>query len=61
MPVPFRRTSKTRKAKRRTHQRAEMPTIIMCDNCGSTLKPHNVCKKCGYYKGKKVIDIKEEK
>lgn len=55
MPVPFRRTSKTRKAKRRTHQRATMPTIKTCDNCGSQIKPHTVCKECGFYKGKEVI------
>ncbi len=61
MPIPFRRTSKSRKAKRRTHQNAKKPTTIICDNCGTTLKPHTVCNKCGYYKGKKVIDVKEDK
>ena len=55
MPVPFRRSSKARKAKRRTHQRAIMPTIKMCDNCGTQIKPHTVCKTCGFYKGKEVI------
>lgn len=56
MPVPYRRTSKTRKAKRRTHQRAAMPTVKVCDNCGSAIKPHTVCKECGFYKGKEVIN-----
>lgn len=60
MPIPFRRTSKTRKAKRRTHQNAEMPTTIMCENCGANIKPHTVCKSCGYYKGKQVIKAKDE-
>lgn len=60
MPIPFRRTSKTRKAKRRTHQKAEAPNTNMCPNCGATLKAHNVCKNCGYYKDKKVIDVKEK-
>lgn len=60
MPVPFRRTSKTRKAKRRTHQRAEKPTTIMCENCGANIKPHTVCKHCGFYKGKQVIKAKDE-
>ncbi len=60
MPIPFRRTSKTRKAKRRTHQRAAMPTTLMCDNCGADIKPHTVCKNCGYYKGKQVIKAKDE-
>jgi len=60
MPVPFRRTSKTRKAKRRTHQRAVIPTTLMCENCGSNKKPHTVCKKCGFYKGKQVIKTKDD-
>lgn len=60
MPVPFRRTSKTRKAKRRTHQKAEMPTTLMCKNCGKNIKPHTVCKGCGHYKDKKVIKAKDE-
>ena len=60
MPVPFRRTSKTRKAKRRTHQRAEKPTTYMCENCGSNIKPHTVCKSCGFYKGEQVIKAKDE-
>jgi large subunit ribosomal protein L32 len=61
MPVPYRRQSKTRTKKRRTHQRAEMPTTKMCDNCGNTIKPHTVCKHCGYYKGKQVIKAKADK
>ena len=60
MAVPFRRTSKTRKAKRRTHQNAKKPTTAMCENCGLNLKPHTVCKNCGNYKGKKVIEVKKE-
>lgn len=59
MPVPYRRTSKTRKAKRQTHQNLEQPTTKMCDNCGNVIKPHQVCKHCGYYKGKQVIKIKK--
>jgi large subunit ribosomal protein L32 len=61
MPIPFRRTSKSRKAKRRTHQNAKMPTTNMCDNCGANIKTHNVCQKCGYYKGKQVVKVKDEK
>ena len=60
MPVPFRRTSKTRKRKRRTHQKAAQPTVVTCTNCGAPIKPHTICKTCGYYKGKEIIN-KEEK
>ncbi len=60
MPIPFRRTSKTRKAKRRTHQNLNNPAFQTCSNCGSTVKNHSVCTKCGYYKGKQVLKIDED-
>lgn len=61
MGVPFRRTSKTRKAKRRTHQRAKNPTVTICNNCGAKITPHTVCKNCGYYNGKKILDVNDDK
>lgn len=57
MAVPFRRVSKTRKAKRRTHQNVKSVTLTDCTNCGARVKPHHVCGKCGYYKGKEVISV----
>lgn len=60
MPVPYRRVSKTRRNKRRTHQRAKMPTVTICENCGSQIKPHVVCRECGFYKGKQVKKVNED-
>ncbi|HPR18585.1 MAG TPA: 50S ribosomal protein L32 [Candidatus Cloacimonadota bacterium] len=59
MPVPKRRTSKSRRDKRRTHDKAVMPAVSTCSNCGEAVKPHNICGKCGHYNGKKVLEIKE--
>ncbi len=56
MPHPKHRFSKSRTAKRRTHDKAEVPTIIVCSNCGSTTVYHRVCPDCGYYKGKLAIE-----
>lgn len=55
MAVPFRRVSKTRKRKRRTHYQIDANEVTKCANCGAVIKPHRVCGECGYYKGKKVI------
>jgi large subunit ribosomal protein L32 len=60
MPVPYRRVSKTRRNKRRTHQNAPVPTVTICENCGSQIRPHNVCKHCGYYQGKQVKKVNED-
>jgi len=54
MAVPARRTSKTAKRKRRTHFKLATTTLVECPNCKETIKPHTVCKHCGYYNGKKV-------
>ena len=60
MAVPYRRVSKTRKAKRRTHQRASSNSVVACNNCGINNKQHNVCKSCGYYKNKEIIKLEKE-
>jgi ribosomal protein L32 len=32
--------------------------LAKCINCSSAVKPHAVCSICGYYRGKKIIDVK---
>ena len=56
--VPQRRTSKTRKRQRRSHFKLETPGMMVCPNCGEMKLSHIVCKKCGYYDGKLVKEIK---
>lgn len=58
--LPFRRISKTAKRQRRTHLKKTAPTVATCSNCGNVLAPHRACTKCGYYKGKATIKVKEE-
>ena len=55
MAVPQRRTSKTVKRKRRSHERLQMPNLSACSNCGEMIKPHRVCKNCGFYKKEEII------
>jgi large subunit ribosomal protein L32 len=61
MAVPFRRTSKTKKRMRRTHLKKEVGTLTTCPNCKTALRPHRMCPKCGYYKGKEVVAKEENK
>ncbi len=60
MAVPKRRTSKTRKRKRRTHFKLNMPGMVVCDNCGEMKLAHRVCNECGHYKGREIIAEKPE-
>ncbi|SDN24625.1 50S ribosomal protein L32 [Alkalicoccus daliensis] len=54
MAVPFRKTSKTRKNKRRTHIKLRVPGMVECPECGEMKLSHRVCKACGTYKGRDV-------
>ncbi|MFD0671786.1 50S ribosomal protein L32 [Cohnella sp. GCM10027633] len=55
MAVPFGKTSKSRKNKRRTHFKLVVPGMVKCDNCGEQKLAHRVCKVCGTYKAREVI------
>ena len=61
MAVPFRKISKSVKRKRRTHFKLQAPTMAVCPNCGELTLSHTVCRKCGYYKGKLIVEPKAEK
>lgn len=58
MALPKRRVSRTRGAKRRTHQKLAMPEVSLCPQCHRPKRPHFVCPHCGFYNGKKVVEIK---
>ena len=63
MPNPKRRHSNTRTRKRRTHDVMVVTQKTACPHCESMgvffpIASHRVCPKCGYYKGRKVIQVK---
>jgi large subunit ribosomal protein L32 len=60
MPNPKRKHSKSRTGKRRAHDHLTPPELGMCPNCGEPRPPHRVCPKCGFYRGRVVIAVKEE-
>lgn len=59
MAVPKKKTSKSRRDKRRTHDALKMPVFAVCSKCGEAKRPHHICGNCGTYDGKKVIEVKE--
>mgnify|MGYP000901440295 CR=1 FL=1 len=60
MPNPKKKMSKTRRDKRRTHYKAEAPTLSVCGTTGETHLRHRAYYVDGalYYKGKMVIEAK---
>ncbi|MBU1182408.1 MAG: 50S ribosomal protein L32 [Pseudomonadota bacterium] len=60
MAVPKHKTSKSKRDKRRTHQKVDALNLSTCSQCGEAKIPHNVCPSCGYYKERPVVVSKEE-
>ncbi|MDP2645824.1 MAG: 50S ribosomal protein L32 [Desulfobacterales bacterium] len=60
MAVPKHKTSKSKRDKRRTHQKIDAPILGTCAQCGERKLPHNACPNCGTYKGRKVVPTKDE-
>ena len=59
MAVPKRKTSKSRRDKRRTHQKTDAPAIATCAECGEAKLPHHACPNCGAYKGRTAVEVEE--
>lgn len=59
MAVPKSKTSKRRKRLRRTHFKLQRPGMNECSNCGELKLSHRVCKACGHYDSKEVVEVAE--
>ncbi len=59
MPNPKRRHSKQRTAKRRSHDFLTPTDLSVCTNRQERKLPHRACAKCGHYKGRSVLAVKE--
>jgi len=59
MALPKRKISKSRRGKRRAHQRLGLANLSTCPQCNEPKLPHRVCPNCGYYKGRAVIKTEE--
>jgi len=55
MAVPKRKKSKSKRDKRRTHQKVTGSNLTSCPQCGDARLPHHACPSCGTYKGRTVI------
>ncbi|MEA5047686.1 MAG: 50S ribosomal protein L32 [Eubacteriales bacterium] len=61
MAVPKRKTSKARRDSRRAANTVmTAPQLNECPQCHSLVPPHTVCKTCGYYGGKPVVDMDQK-
>ncbi len=55
MAVPKKRKSHARARTQRAHQALTLMRWVTCAQCGSPMVLHQVCRVCGYYRSRKVI------
>lgn len=58
MAVPTRRRGHAKQGQVRQNTALKAVNTVTCPNCGAAIRPHHVCLNCGYYNGKKVLDVK---
>jgi len=61
MAMPKKRVSKQRKRTRRANWKLGVPGIVACPRCHAARLSHRACKKCGYYDGRKVMEVETAK
>lgn len=62
MAVPKQKVSKQRRNKRvASCWTIKKPTLVECPNCHELKAPHIVCKACGFYDGKQIVDLEKKK
>jgi len=57
MAVPKKRTSKSRKGMRRSHDALQFKAAVqVCPDCGEMKLYHHICDACGSYRGQQIVD-----
>jgi large subunit ribosomal protein L32 len=58
MALPKKKTSRSKRGMRRSHDTVAIPNPIYCE-CGELALSHRICSACGTYKGVKRIAVQE--
>jgi len=58
MPLPKKKTSKSKKNMRRSHDHVSVPNFVYCE-CGEATLPHTICPGCGTYRGRTYVVNKD--
>jgi len=58
---PKGKISKARRDKRRAQSwKISVPALVACSKCGEFMRPHYVCKACGSYNKRAVINVADK-
>ncbi|WP_432821302.1 50S ribosomal protein L32 [Trichloromonas sp.] len=59
MAVPKKKTSKSKRDMRRSHDALAAPGMSICPQCQEPKQSHRACASCGTYKGKEIVGTEE--
>lgn len=51
------RATRSHRNNRRSHHALDTVRVSKCQNCQALHKSHAICLNCGWYNGRKVVDI----
>ena len=51
------RSTRSHTGNRRSHHALANVSFSKCENCKALKRRHTVCSGCGFYRGKKVLDL----
>lgn len=58
MALPKKRTSRSKRGMRRSHDSIAVPNTVYCQ-CGEATLSHRICPSCGTYKGIQRLLVKQ--
>jgi large subunit ribosomal protein L32 len=58
MGLPGKKLPKSAKGPRLARLKQIAANLTICPKCKKTARPHQVCRFCGYYKGREIIIVK---
>lgn len=58
MANPKYKTPRSKTRKRRSHLHLILPNVVECNNCHAPKMQHCVCKNCGMYNGRQVLQAR---
>lgn len=61
MGLPGHRRTSSHKRRRASHFALKPVAIAKCSNCSAVRLPHNACTACGFYRGRKVLEVRVAK
>ncbi len=55
--VPNKKVTRARRGRRLTAYKLKAVHPALCPRCRAAKLPHTACSRCGYYRGRQVVEV----